>query len=260
MTRSYYDVLEVPRDATSKQIRSAYLRLSLQYHPDKNPPEKQDEAKSRFVEIGQAYETLKDDFLRQEYDDELRYSSQQSRSRHSTHSQNEYRYQRRSSPSPPRDADDAEYENYADVFDEFMASMSEAELFAAMNAASVVAGVVGGMIGSRLLGGGKSSAGTRGSGSNSTLLHSVGRMAGSYLASEGAKSVVKSVHSQSVAKLEYKRECQIALSRGEPAPPRPPSLETSAWQRKLQQIILHYTMDTGVSHSGSRTAYDYYMP
>lgn len=63
--RSYYDVLQVPKSASDDQIKRAYRRLALQYHPDKNPGE---EATKKFAEINNAYEVLIDKEKRQIYD------------------------------------------------------------------------------------------------------------------------------------------------------------------------------------------------
>ena len=61
--RDYYDVLGVSKSASADEIKKAYRKLAVKYHPDK---EGGDEAK--FKEIGEAYEILKDDGKRQRYD------------------------------------------------------------------------------------------------------------------------------------------------------------------------------------------------
>lgn len=61
--RDYYDVLGVSKTASADEIKKAYRKLAVKYHPDK---EGGDEAK--FKEIGEAYEILKDDTKRQRYD------------------------------------------------------------------------------------------------------------------------------------------------------------------------------------------------
>lgn len=61
----FYEVLGVSRDATESQIKKAYRKLSLKYHPDKDPSE---EAKKKFVELANAYEVLGDEEKRRIYD------------------------------------------------------------------------------------------------------------------------------------------------------------------------------------------------
>lgn len=66
MARDYYEILGVKRDATEKEIRSAYRRLARKYHPDVNPGDKAAEA--TFKEINAAYEVLRDPDKRKKYD------------------------------------------------------------------------------------------------------------------------------------------------------------------------------------------------
>lgn len=61
----YYDVLGVPKDATERQIKKAFHKLAMKYHPDKN---KSPDAESKFREIAEAYEALSDEKRRREYD------------------------------------------------------------------------------------------------------------------------------------------------------------------------------------------------
>ncbi|KAL3225273.1 hypothetical protein MRX96_025956 [Rhipicephalus microplus] len=63
----YYNLLEVPRNASPEDIRRAYRRLALRWHPDKNPDNKA-EAEARFKEISEAYEVLSDESRRRQYD------------------------------------------------------------------------------------------------------------------------------------------------------------------------------------------------
>ncbi|HEY2397726.1 MAG TPA: DnaJ C-terminal domain-containing protein [Solirubrobacteraceae bacterium] len=63
--QDYYEALEVPRTASSDEIRSAYRRLARKYHPDVN---KEPGAEDRFKEISEAYEVLRDDEKRARYD------------------------------------------------------------------------------------------------------------------------------------------------------------------------------------------------
>lgn len=62
----FYELLEIERTADAGAIRSAYRRLAMRYHPDKNPGCK--ESEERFKAINQAYDCLKDDQKRAAYD------------------------------------------------------------------------------------------------------------------------------------------------------------------------------------------------
>ena len=66
IAQDYYKILGLKRDATDKEIRSAYRQLSKKYHPDKNPGD--DEAQHKFIEVGEAYEVLSDPEKRSLYD------------------------------------------------------------------------------------------------------------------------------------------------------------------------------------------------
>jgi molecular chaperone DnaJ len=64
--RDYYEVLGVSRTASAEELKRAYRKLALQFHPDRNPNDPQAEA--RFKEINEAYEVLSDQSKRQRYD------------------------------------------------------------------------------------------------------------------------------------------------------------------------------------------------
>lgn len=64
--RDYYEVLGVARGADAAQIKSAYRKLAMKYHPDRNPGDA--DAESRFKECNEAYEVLKDADKRAAYD------------------------------------------------------------------------------------------------------------------------------------------------------------------------------------------------
>jgi molecular chaperone DnaJ len=64
--RDYYKVLEVARNASEADIKKAYRRLAMKYHPDRNPDDK--EAEERFKEAKEAYEVLTDAQKRAIYD------------------------------------------------------------------------------------------------------------------------------------------------------------------------------------------------
>jgi len=63
--RDYYEILDVDRNATKEEIKRAYRRLALKYHPDKNPSP---DAEEKFKEISEAYAVLSDDEKRRQYD------------------------------------------------------------------------------------------------------------------------------------------------------------------------------------------------
>ncbi len=64
--RDYYEVLGVDRNADSEEIKKAYRKLALKFHPDRNPNDKSSEEK--FKELGEAYEILNDPQSRAHYD------------------------------------------------------------------------------------------------------------------------------------------------------------------------------------------------
>lgn len=65
MKKDYYSILGVSRNATKEEIKNAYRKLALQYHPDRN---KSKDAEEKFKEINEAYAVLSDDEKRREYD------------------------------------------------------------------------------------------------------------------------------------------------------------------------------------------------
>ena len=58
MKNDYYKILKVDRNASSEEIKKAYRKKALKYHPDRNPGDK--EAEERFKEAAEAYEVLSD--------------------------------------------------------------------------------------------------------------------------------------------------------------------------------------------------------
>lgn len=64
--RDYYEILEVAKTASGDEIKKSFRRLAMQCHPDRNPGDK--EAEARFKEINEAYEVLKDEQKRAAYD------------------------------------------------------------------------------------------------------------------------------------------------------------------------------------------------
>ncbi|MCG8592113.1 MAG: DnaJ domain-containing protein, partial [Proteobacteria bacterium] len=64
--RDYYEVLGVPRDASEADLKKAYRKLALEYHPDRNPDDSA--AEERFKEVSEAYAVLSDEQKRAQYD------------------------------------------------------------------------------------------------------------------------------------------------------------------------------------------------
>jgi len=64
--RDYYEILEVSKTASEGEIKKAYRKLAMRYHPDRNPDNK--EAEEKFKEASEAYEILSDSQKRQAYD------------------------------------------------------------------------------------------------------------------------------------------------------------------------------------------------
>src|SRR6478736_4391976 len=64
--RDFYEILSVSKTATPEEIKKAYRKVAIQFHPDKNPGNK--EAEEKFKEAAEAYEILSDADKRSKYD------------------------------------------------------------------------------------------------------------------------------------------------------------------------------------------------
>ena len=65
VTRDYYEILTVTRSANGDEIKRAYRRLAMKYHPDRNPGD--EEAERNFKEAAEAYEVLSDENKKARY-------------------------------------------------------------------------------------------------------------------------------------------------------------------------------------------------
>ena len=83
--KDYYEILELQRGASEDEIKKAYRKLAMKYHPDRNPDDKQAEVK--FKEVNDAYQVLSDPKKKADYD---RYGSSYG---DNTYSQNTYQQQ-----------------------------------------------------------------------------------------------------------------------------------------------------------------------
>lgn len=86
--QDYYKLLDVDRDASDRDLKKAYRRLSKKYHPDKNPDD--EAAAQKFVEISEAYEVLSDENLRRVYNQYGAEGVKQQRQRDSGPSRNPF--------------------------------------------------------------------------------------------------------------------------------------------------------------------------
>lgn len=71
---NYYDILGVSKDASEQEIKKAFKKLSIKYHPDKHvndSPEEQKRCEDKFKEINEAYDTLSDPQKRKQYDNPM---------------------------------------------------------------------------------------------------------------------------------------------------------------------------------------------
>ena len=194
---TYYDVLSVPHTADETTIRKAYLRKSLACHPDKNPGNEA-AAKAKFIEIGEAYNVLRDPASRASYDRELAAGKWRERRRHRTpNSTNTNGAQTNTTDAQT----EQEFKNFMDMFDSTVAGMSPEELNAAMGAAAIVGSVIGSLLGARA--------------AKNSFVSSAASLVGSAMASRAAASLVQTVHEDSTKRMVEKEERESRIARGE---------------------------------------------
>lgn len=64
MGKDYYKILDIPRTATEEEVKKAFKKLALKWHPDRNPNNKK-AAEEKFKEIAEAYEGNEDCFVKE---------------------------------------------------------------------------------------------------------------------------------------------------------------------------------------------------
>lgn len=69
---TFYDILEIKKDASSAEIKAAYHALAKKYHPDISTTDNQQEFEEKFKKINEAYSTLSEAKSRKEYDHKLK--------------------------------------------------------------------------------------------------------------------------------------------------------------------------------------------
>ena len=67
-TINYYTVLGITKDANEEEIKKAYKKLAMKYHPDKNPDGEKETAEAEFKKISEAYSIIGDPIKRRNYD------------------------------------------------------------------------------------------------------------------------------------------------------------------------------------------------
>ncbi len=118
--RNYYDILDVPKGATSDDIKRSYRRLARQYHPDLNPGDKT--AEDRFKDIGEAYDVLSDVTKRAQYDQFGQYWNQQGfqEKAAATASARPRAWGARSSATPSDEVDFSKFADFQEFVDQLM--------------------------------------------------------------------------------------------------------------------------------------------
>ncbi len=107
--QDYYNILGVDKKADIKEIKKAYRKLAIKYHPDKNPDNTQT-AKEKFLRIQEAYEVLQDDAKRKKYD--RLYDIEQQRKSETFTSSSDYSY----TGGDDYDYADTMYTDYRDYY------------------------------------------------------------------------------------------------------------------------------------------------
>ncbi len=116
MAQDYYEVLGVSRDATQKDIKAAYRKLSRKWHPDINPGNR--EAEEKFKELSNAHECLRDEKMRKLYDE---FGEDGLKTGFDADAERQYRQWSSTRQAGPQDRAQGygRYHSYDDIFDLF---------------------------------------------------------------------------------------------------------------------------------------------
>lgn len=115
--RNYYDILKVPKNASSEEIKRSYRKLARQYHPDLNPGDKA--AEEQFKTIGEAYDVLSDAEKRSQYDQFGQYWQQRGFQKPST-PQSSKKWAERSSSFATDKVDFSEFADFQEFLDQLL--------------------------------------------------------------------------------------------------------------------------------------------
>ncbi len=111
--KDYYKILGVSQNASADEIKKAYRKLALLYHPDKNPNDKV--AEEKFKEIAEAYEVLKDEQKRKEFDNLRSFGQNKTRTNYqSNNTYNDFDF------NPSYKKQNKTYENPDKLWEEFL--------------------------------------------------------------------------------------------------------------------------------------------
>jgi curved DNA-binding protein len=115
--RNYYDILKVPKEASTEEIKRSYRKLARQYHPDLNPGDKA--AEERFKDIGEAYDVLSDAEKRSQYDQFGQYWRQQGFQKNSQ-PQTDKRWGGKASSAASDKVDFSEFADFQEFLDQLL--------------------------------------------------------------------------------------------------------------------------------------------
>jgi curved DNA-binding protein len=124
--KNYYDVLGVAENASAEDIKKAYRKLAVKYHPDKNPSNVK-EAESRFKEISEAYFVLSDDKKRAQYDQMRRFGGGAGAGNYAGTQGFDYEELLRQFNSGGRKKPSGQYSAFGDIFEDLFSGLGSGQ-------------------------------------------------------------------------------------------------------------------------------------